>query len=499
MGRSVILIFSLVSLALSASWPFWGLNLQNSHNKPSSINTHNVANLVQLWNVSAPLGIRGIPSVCDETVYTSDGNGTIYAVGITHGNVIWRTYLPSITRNPASNSRITPTLHDGLVIVGDQVSGTLFALRADTGSLVWQTLLDSHPAAIITTSPVIFEGNIYAGVSSNEEDFASVVPGYVCCSFRGSFLSINLYTGHINWKVYLMLEGWAGASVWASSPSIDPSRNSVYIATGNTYFVPPSAQSCLSAGRNNCVPYNNYAESVLSLDLTTGAIRWVAYFNRKNGLDVWNAACPGTGFPYVPSNCPLAPGPDADFAQMPMLFGVLDSSGHYRDALGIGSKSGVFTTLDRSTGAFIWATVVGPGGQSGGLQFGSAFDQNNVYTAISNLGSNKPYIVNGVNITYGSFAALDKNTGRIVWQVPDPFHFYNYAALTITNDVLIGSDVIPGVFYGLATSTGAVLWTSFVGEISTGGASVVEDKVFFGTGGFGESGHLFAYGLSRSP
>ena len=52
--------------------------------------------------------------------------------------------------------------------------------------------------------------------------------------------------------------------------------------------------------------------------------------------------------------------------------------------MGAGQKSGQYWALDPDTGAVVWVTQAGPGGFGGGLQWGSAVDDQRVYTANAN-------------------------------------------------------------------------------------------------------------------
>ena len=84
-------------------------------------------------------------------------------------------------------------LAGGKVIVGTQGpfggGGKMLAFDKGTGALLWSTVLDSHPAAIITQSATVHGNRVYVGVASIEEAMASFDPGYPCCSFRGSMLA----------------------------------------------------------------------------------------------------------------------------------------------------------------------------------------------------------------------------------------------------------------------------------------------------------------------
>lgn len=151
--------------------------------------------------------------------------------------------------------------------------------------------------------------------------------------------------------------GYSGVAIWGSSPAIDVSRHSVYIATGNLYTVPPNVTACEAIQHNKTVPDNpdpclakdEYQESVLSLDLHTGAINWAA---RLGGFDVYNNDCKKSPDPY----CPPLSGPDYDFGECPMMLSI-SVNGSCTDVVTVGQKSGVIWTLNRNTGVVIWAVV----------------------------------------------------------------------------------------------------------------------------------------------
>ena len=196
--------------------------------------------------------------------------------------------------------------------------------------------------------------------------------------------ALDLNTGAIVWQVRMAPEGFPGNAVWGSSPAIDPKRGQLYIATGNNYDAPPETLDCIAAAGNDpeaqqaCLPADNHFDSVLALDLKTGAIRWVT---RTLGFDAWTVDC----IPFIGegTNCPEPAGPDFDFGQAPALFTVRDGN-RQRDVVGAGQKSGQYWTLDPDTGAVRWVTQAGPGGTAGGLQWGSAVDGRRVYTADAN-------------------------------------------------------------------------------------------------------------------
>jgi polyvinyl alcohol dehydrogenase (cytochrome) len=153
----------------------------------------------------------------------------------------------------------------------------------------------------------------------------------------------------------------------------------------------------------------------LALYLKTGAIKWAT---RVVPFDTWNGNCfvnePGLG------TCREQRGGDLDFGQGAMLY-TATVNGKARDFLAAGQKSGMFWGIDRDSGKVAWGTQVGPGGQSGGTEWGSATDGKRLYIAITNSAfqdwSMQP---SGTIATGGMWSALDPATGKILWQTAEP-------------------------------------------------------------------------------
>jgi hypothetical protein len=118
--------------------------------------------------------------------------------------LIWSHKISEYNGVAGSVSRQSPAVDHDQLIIGDLLSkqvhdgANLIAVDRETGNLRWKTQVDSHPAAIITGSPVVFDGVVYSGVSSLEETL-SLDPSYPCCSFRGSVVALNAKTGAMLW------------------------------------------------------------------------------------------------------------------------------------------------------------------------------------------------------------------------------------------------------------------------------------------------------------
>jgi polyvinyl alcohol dehydrogenase (cytochrome) len=165
--------------------------------------------------------------------------------------------------------------------------------------------------------------------------------------------------------------GFSGNAVWGTTPVIDTKRNSLYIGTGNNYSVPDAVADCVLAAGDDpaavkaCNPPDNHFDSIMALDLKTGAVKWSTF---ALPFDAWNLNCvPGLPF-GDPDQCPVPTGPDFDLGQGPTLFQA-GAGGAKRELLGIGQKSGQYWAVNPDTGAVAWVTQVGPGGITGGLQW----------------------------------------------------------------------------------------------------------------------------------
>jgi polyvinyl alcohol dehydrogenase (cytochrome) len=505
-----------------ANWTSAGSDLKNSRNaaNESKIKPSNVGNLQTKWIYNAQGEISATPTVEGKAVYLTDwgtgGGGFIHRINADTGAVVWSRNVSDYTGVPGSLSRTSPAIHGDTLVFGTQrrfFGGPAYvvAINKHTGDFIWKTLADAHPSTIVTQSPVIHGNRVYVGTASTEELLVAIIPGYQL-TFRGSFAAYNLNTGEQVWKTYAVPQGYTGGGVWGSTAVVDASRGSVYISTGNNYSVPASVQACIDIVRlttyptpgdlgeaeEACLAPDNYIDAVVSLDIQTGAVKWA---NRVEGADTWNLAC----F-FNPAACPDLESPDYDFGSGPNMFKVRDGNGAPRDLIGAGQKSGVYWAFDADTGEIAWSTVVGPGSELGGIQWGSATDGERIYVALSNQG-NKPFTMkSGTPHNSGAFAALNPATGEIIWQVKAPVSSsgmdWGMGPLAVANGVVFGASY-SGQMTALNAATGATLW-NYNGPAGQPlgsnicGASIANGTVYWGTGytnlGFGNTDNrLFAF------
>ena len=495
-------------------WLMGGQNTNNTRNASAEkkISPETAGNLVTKWAFTTAGDVSATPAVDKDAVYFPDWAGYLYSVNAETGALVWKKQISEFTGQSINRARATPAITGNKLIIGTQlgspaIGAHVLGINKLTGQLLWKTKVDDHPASIITQSAVVHGNRAYVGVASLEELFAAD-PTYPCCSFRGSLVCLDVNTGQVLWKTYIVPQltpqpgdkGYSGGAVWGSTPVIDIKRNSVYIATGNNYTVPNAVLACVAAGGTpeqvrNCImatpgAAQNHFDAMMSMDLTTGAVKWAT---SAIPFDAWTVACFFGG-----PNCPPNAGPDYDFGQGPALFSA-GSGAQKRDLLGAGQKSGIYWALNPNNGELVWQTQVGPGGEAGGLQWGSAVDDERIYTAVSNS-KFEPHTMTtgpgaGTTVKGGFWASLDAVTGARVWETaasnppassppaPGGTVATNQGMVTVANGVVFaGAMDAAGTMYAFNSATGEKLWSFESGGSVNSGAAVVDGIVYWGSG-----------------
>jgi polyvinyl alcohol dehydrogenase (cytochrome) len=518
----------------------YGQNVCNTRGASSTdpISATTVSKLKVKWTFKASGDISATPAVVGGQVYVPDWGGMMYRLDGATGQVVWMENVGNLVGLGDGGvtidaggldtgaargysiplSRVTPVVSGGTVVIGlgSALSTAIMAgLNKDTGALLWQTPLDMHPTALITSSPALDGDTVYVGVSSGEELATLLVTGYPCCTFRGSVVALSASTGAVKWKtpmiedsVYFKADGvtpsgYAGVAVWSGTPTVDRKRHLLYVTTGNNYAVP--------TGATNPPPPGDHVESVVALDLDSGAIKWSQRMVGPKG-DIWTLV--------------NVTEPDYDFGCGANLFQA-NINGTLQDVVGAGQKSGVYWALNPDTGAVLWKTQVGPGGHLGGIHWGTAVDSKAVYVGVNDE-SGLPYTMGGsgpqagMMTSVGSWAALDPtggggapgptNKGKILWQVTNPAMTAPFnggsvnGPLAVSNGVLFaGSMDAMGMMYALDVTTGAVLWSFQSGATVYSGPAISNGVVYWGAGypanrlGLGSSGptQLYAFDLGN--
>jgi polyvinyl alcohol dehydrogenase (cytochrome) len=493
------------------SWSFAGADLYNSHAQlspqanittPTQINPSTASSLKLLWSFATKGDISATPTVEPGGLYVPDWAGMLYKINPATGALIWSQSISTYTGLPGQ-SRSSPAIGSTVIVIGDQEAHSsgpnpgarVIAVNKTTGALAWVTIVDSDPYSEVMGSPVIDGDLVYVGTASWDEGEAGANPDYTP-TFRGSMTALNISTGAIVWKFYTVPTGYTGGSVPGSSPVVW--NNSLIFGTGNNYSVPAAVEPCVKAAGSNwtaqvaCLASTDYVDSLISLNLTTGALIWS---RRMSGADAWNIGC-DYGYP----NCPNPPGNDTDFASAPNLtwlpnfVGVSDDRGGTSASylLGAGQKNSMYWALNPADGGLFWSTNIG----IGGIEWGSALDlddSNMVFVSLNNPEhvSNTLAGRNGVPVKWngGAWGALNITTGKMVWQIPaygqdlvTPSSPSSApGSLTFTNRVVFAGSS-SGYFVALNANTGLTYWTFNSHGTVVSSPAIFNETVYWGTG-----------------
>jgi polyvinyl alcohol dehydrogenase (cytochrome) len=485
------------------SWNGWGdlSNTRSQTAKGAGLSAGQVSRLKLKWAFGFP-GATALygQTIVDGRVFVSSNAGYVYSLDAQTGCVHWSMKTAAAVRSGIVIGPLKQGSSRLAAFFGD-IRGNAYAVDASNGELLWRKAVDSHPLARVTGAPKLFEGRVYIGVASLEED-ESRSATYVCCTFRGVIAALDSETGRQIWKTYTIPEtpkvirknsagvdymGPAGAGVWVS-PIVDPARRALYFGTGNAFSEPATA-----------------ADSLMAVSLDTGKILWHVV-----GLenDIWHGGCaqtvpgrgplggpppggrgPGRGpapgvRPYPADNCVEKTGPDWDYSASSNLATLPDG----RTIVIAAQKQGVVRAHDPDRkGAVLWEqdvarTITGGGGET---VFGGAVDRENAYFGLHS----------------GGLVAVDLKTGIEKWWTPLTApeamaqHRGIVAAVSLIPGVLF-SGGLDGMLRAVSPGNGQTIWEFNTaqdfqtvngvpakgGSIGQGGPTIAGGMVFVGSG-----------------
>jgi polyvinyl alcohol dehydrogenase (cytochrome) len=429
-------------IVISATdWNGWGQDTGNSRYQPNpGLAAADVPKLKLKWAFGFPgdTSAQAQPTVVAGRVFVGSVGGSVYSLDASTGCIYWTYKAGASIRNAITIGKVGTQY---IAYFGD-VKAYAHAVDAQTGKPLWKVKLDDHPVARITGTPSFYNGRLYVPISSIEEASA-MSPAYECCKFRGSVAALDGETGKVLWKSFAVLDppkpfktsstgtqlyGPAGAAIWAA-PTIDPKRNLIYAATGDSY---------------TDVDINT-SDALVAFDMETGKLMWSSQATAK---DNFTMACGQAG----KANCPETKGPDVDFGTSPALRTVGG-----KDIIVVGQKSGVLWAFDPDNkGKVLWQTRIGNGGALGGIEWGHATDDQNAYAAISDRPKG-PGLVAAVNLKTGEklWSKLTPDTGCKPG-TPGCQTMMSAAISVIPGIVFAGG--VDGHFRAYDAKTGDIVW-----------------------------------------
>jgi len=411
------------------------------------------------------------------------------------GDVVWETRVPGAVF-------ATVSVDQGVVyaFVSRVGAPLLVALDAQTGRIEWSTTVDHQPGSDAVSSPVVYEGLVWVGVSGT----AAETSADDRTAFEGSSVLVATKTlrapefspvdaehptgriatyraGDIVRKLYtipprIWQHGYAGGSQWGTM-AIDPRSGYGYEGTGN--------------------PFDYHAEykttnAVIKIDLdrqrhTFGELVGSYKGNVEEYAPVASQKAPCDAVDHVSGvfaaglECVRL---DLDFGATPNLLRVGG-----RLVVAAGQKSGVLHFFDGRTMRPIAKTVVGVPSQVGGVVGSPATDGHHLY---------------GPHTIGGYLWSVDATTHGVQWLSPTADGVHWGPPVTYANHVLYTVD-LSGCLDAFDAGTGAPLMhlpmqvgsdeaTLTNPPLSWGGVTVARHLVFASVGV-----GLASAGLSSMP
>lgn len=432
-----------------------GMTFGNARYVPAATAGLRPANLATLrlkWTMSFPDAqrVRSQPAIAGGALFIGSQNGTVYSLNMGTGCVRWKFHAATEVRTglvvspwKAGYTRARP------LVYFDDLVGNVYAVNAVTDRLVWQAHPQAHPSATNTAAPALYRGRLSVPVSSLEEAVNDPHDG--CCTFRGLLVAYDAQTGRRIWQRYTvpppvrqgpdqadaLRMGPPGAVIW-SSPTIDPQRGQIYIATGD----------------NRSEPTTRTSDAIMALDMTTGRINRV--FQAK-AADAWNAGCVSPDWAL----CPRHPVADADVAAPP----ILATLGERRQLLLAGQKSGWVYALDPEVGRLAWKRRVGRGGIEGGVEFGMGAHAARLVVPINDT-TDATYGLYPPGVARLEVYALSLSDGKLLWAARNDGHRCQgrtfctggFESPVTANGRLVIAGYVDGWLRIYDAATGRVLW-----------------------------------------
>ncbi len=426
-------------------WPDIGRDLANSRHAPQpGFDSKDVAKLELDFAFAIPGGAAGPVSVAGDRLYLAGGTGEVMALDAKTGCTAWIHATERLVRAVS-----VATLSNGrtIVVFGDGRAHAT-ALDARTGRRLWSTLIEEHGLAKVTAAPTVHGDRVYVPMSTIEDPLQHM-PGYPCCTSRGSVAALDARTGRLLWKQYTVREAPkpvareadekgpllsvpAGGAIF-SPLTLDAKRRVVYAATAASY----------DDG------YWPDAQSIVAYDLETGERRWARMFKTPEEVEVCRRS--GAG-----SDCRN----NFDFAA-PAVLQTLPSG---KDVLVVAQKNGFAHGLDPDAeGAVLWRTRYSRGTDLGGLMYGMASDGVLAYLPISDT----PHHFEQPPGLPGGMAALDPADGVLRWLRPAEDPVCAWGPAHCLSGSISAATSIPGVVFhasgdgwlrARSTKDGEVLW-----------------------------------------
>ncbi|MHA7679666.1 outer membrane protein assembly factor BamB family protein [Cupriavidus sp. PET2-C1] len=462
-----------------------GSYVQTRYYPGSQINTKNVAKLKPafLFQTAVLESMETAPIVVNGVMFLTTSYNHVYAIDAVTGKEFWHykhKMGPITTFCCGPNNRGVAVSADRLFM--GTLDAKLVALDARTGKLLWETqIADPELGYSETMAPVVVDDKILIGTNGGEY------------GIRGFLKAYSAIDGKLLWTFYTIPEkGHEG--VWATKDATgrDMKRDiaaekkqladkggDFYKALGGGVWMPPAIDrknkmAIFVVGNPSPDLYgairpgdNLYTDSMVAVDLDTGAYKWHSQYVAH---DVW----------------------DLDAASPPILVDVRDKNGQMIPGVIHGGKTGHVYVHDRRDGRLIrfsqamipqedmWTLPTAKGarmlpGANGGVEWSPmAFNPKTRMAYAANLHQPMTYQVEASpypggklwlggafktipgEAQWGKLSAVNIDTGKVVWDYKTDQPLIGGVLATAGGLVFNGEG--NGLFRAFDATTGKKLW-----------------------------------------
>jgi PQQ-dependent dehydrogenase (methanol/ethanol family) len=465
------------------NWLMVGRDYTNQRWSPlAQVTSANVQSLKLSWIYQTGISRLGSfetsPVIVDGVMYVTTPYNTAMAVDARSGKEIWRYEHKLGTQIYCCGPNNRGVAVSGGTAYMLTLDARLIALDAKTGAVKYNVQVADPDAGYSEShAPIVIGDKLIVGVSGGEY------------GIRGFVRAYNKETGEPIWTTYTTFEdnwfgkwsektwegdyslhrdiakekgdsaahadGWktGGAGVWMN-PAYDAATNQIFVASGNPS---PDLDGGLRPGDDLC------SDCILALDVTSGKINW---YYQEVPHDVW----------------------DLDAVSPPVVVKLKDG----RTAVAQAGKTAWVYILDAKTGKLIRksqpfnrlenmfaqptpeGTRMLPGANGGSEWSPMAVNPTLGYAYVMGLEQPMNYITHSAPLEkgklwlgsafkavpgetqYGTYSAVDLNTGKLAWQVKTDQPMIGGSLATAGNLVFTGEG--NGHFDAFDARTGKLLW-----------------------------------------
>jgi polyvinyl alcohol dehydrogenase (cytochrome) len=427
-----------IDLSMPATVADFGFDLRNQRHltaQEAGITTADFRHMELAWALAFPRAttMRAQAAVVGSTLFLPVADASqLYAIDIAERPCLKWIYKSDVPLRTGVGFGVLPGSARKVLVFAD-VGTRIHMVDAATGAPIWKHAVHLTSLSNTTGTPVLLGGRVYVPLSASEINVGADAQ-HLCCTTHGAVLALDARTGAEIWTAHTMPDakpihdrgdgqmmwGPSGAPIW-TSPAIDEKRGVLYVGTGEATSAPAAPTT----------------DSVLAIDLKTGAIRW--HFQATSD-DIFLTGCL---FKHDGLNCPhegrLL---DHDFGASMVLAKRAD--GH--DVVLAGQKSGTLYALDPDAGGkVLWKHSFGAGSPIGGIHWGLAFDGARVFAPMNTFPGADGKDAGEV----AGLHAVAVDSGTVLWSYyPQPDCSGDRKARVRTCATVIGMTGAPAVIAG---------------------------------------------------